>query len=89
MPALGAVEVDDGLPGDIAIRDLDADIIVRSQPRRAPVDFNDLGIPVIDKQPVSMEVGFAHLQGYPRDNIADQVLRRQTQDDRRNSRRDQ
>ena len=84
-----AVEVDDGFAGHFAVRNFDADVVVGDEPGGAPVDFHDLGETVVDAQPVALDVRFANLDGHAGDDVADQVLHRQTDHHRRDAWRDE
>ena len=56
------VEIDDGLPRDFAVRNLDGNVFECSQASRAPIDLYDFRMPVFDDQPIAMNKRFACLQ---------------------------
>ena len=62
VAARGEIEVDDELFGDVAVGDLDGDVINGAHAGGAPVDVDDLGILVIDEKPVAILESFAGLE---------------------------
>src|SRR5207302_853830 len=63
-------------------RDVEINPVVGAQPGGTPVDLHDLGETVLDMEPVADLVRFADLEGDARDDAAEQILRREAEDDR-------
>ena len=82
---LGAIEVDDRLPGKFTVGDFDGDIINCSQAGRAPIDFRHFRVAVVHQQPISVLEGVADLQRDAGEDVSDQVLRRQADQHRGDS----
>ena len=62
VPAFSTVKVDQRLPDELLVGQVDLHGIVRDEASRTPVDFYRLHVPAIDQQPVADGKGPAKLQ---------------------------
>ena len=80
MLARGIGEVGDGGADDRLVGDVEIDVVVRAESRGAPVDLDDLGVLLVDLQPVAGLERFADFQRDARDDVAEQILHREADD---------
>ena len=80
------MEIDDRPAGDGVVGNVEINAVVCSQPGRAPVDLHHFGEPILDVEPVADLVGLADLQRDAGDDPSEEILRRESEDDRGNAR---
>ena len=75
------VQINDGRADDLVIRNIEVNVVVRAQTRRAPVDLHDLGKAFADLEPIARFVGLIDLQRHAGDDTAEEILGRKGEDD--------
>ena len=75
------MQIGDGLPGELVIRDVEVDPVVGAKADRAPVDFHDLGVSDPDLQPVTDAEGSIDLKRSAGNDPPEEVLAGEAEDD--------
>ena len=75
------MQVDDRVPDDFIVRDIEINRVVCAQPGGAPINLHDLSEALVHLKPIADLVGLADLQRHPGDDSAEHVLGREGQPD--------
>src|SRR5205085_8359875 len=75
------MKINDDLPNDLVVRDVEIDIVVSAQPGGTPVDLHHFGETFADLEPVTDFVWSADLQRNAGDNAAEKILTGETNQD--------
>ena len=79
------MQIDDRLPDDLVIRNVEINVVVGAQAGGAPVDLHDFGEAIAHLQPVAHFVGPADLQRDAGNNSAEKILSGKAEDDGRDA----
>ncbi len=76
------MEIDDLVANHLVIRDVEINVVIRTQPRRTPVNLHHFGKALAHLQPVADFVGPVNLDRYAANDPSEQILPSKTDDDR-------
>ena len=83
------VKIDDCRLGQLAVRNIEADIVIVAETSRSPIEFDHFNVLAIDDQPVTDSVSSSGLKSKTRKNISKRVLQRKTDNYRHHARSSQ